>query len=563
MTERRGVDTSPLTLSEASPLQRSDEDEESRIRSYLLHLGPSQLRSLLASLARDSDENRRIITEFSELASKLKVRYDKKDWNADFQKLLAQPDSETKFRKLYHLAHDFVYAAGTYAKIIISELLLPATEKTIQPAELGGVAGGTKFIVQNILFKFVLDFELKPGLWMYGGDNRSDENGMRLFLKCLTFRPLNWFSPAMKAASHELKGLMSYYSCNIKGIAFPLMAVIDYKGFRVLAISILPIKDGSLCYGSSNAGRNVHDDNPEVNKKMDEAAAILFLKKHHVNREVQLSSPGDLEVHTGLDGLHYMLDFARLFPPEGPDLDEEYREKRQVYYKLLRPELLRRYGVPLCSDAFTNWQKHDPDRDKNDLEVFRATQFLKETVIAGVALKVDRPGNADFDNSAKDAFNQTRAVFAKKFLQVVRKRFEGMSEAVLEKLSSEDRSRSTPDKSNAEEEIIKLTELMHREGVNLRHMGILRSRVKSYRIRQFLITEMIARVIKDLLRGQMRAKMREVRVLSEEPFKEVVVRVFNLILGRHKNSYSFWELVKERLRKKFKAALSKEEEMVR
>ena len=33
----------------------------------------------------------------------------------------------------------------------------------------------SKFVCQNILFKFVLDFELKQGLWMYGGDTRNDE----------------------------------------------------------------------------------------------------------------------------------------------------------------------------------------------------------------------------------------------------------------------------------------------------------------------------------------------------------------------------------------------------
>jgi len=87
---------------------------------------------------------------------------------------------------------------------------------------------------------------------MYGGNLRSDEN-------------------AMKSAAHEIKGCMSYFSCNIKGLCFPLMvrllsipsdnctnwfiqSVIDYKGFRLLAMSILPIKDGTLVYGSSNAG---------------------------------------------------------------------------------------------------------------------------------------------------------------------------------------------------------------------------------------------------------------------------------------------------------------------
>jgi len=37
--------------------------------------------------------------------------------------------------------------------IIINEVNLPPEKKTVKPADLGGVAGGTKFIVANILFK--------------------------------------------------------------------------------------------------------------------------------------------------------------------------------------------------------------------------------------------------------------------------------------------------------------------------------------------------------------------------------------------------------------------------
>lgn len=31
-----------------------------------------------------------------------------------------------------------------------------------------------------------------------------------------------------------------------------------------------------------------------------------------------VASPGDLEGHKGLDGRYYLLDVARLFPPEAP-----------------------------------------------------------------------------------------------------------------------------------------------------------------------------------------------------------------------------------------------------
>ena len=62
-------------------------------------------------------------------------------------------------------------------QIIILERYLPVEEKTIKPYKLGGVAGGEKYICQNILFKFAVDVDLSEGqgsLWMYGGAHKDD-----------------------------------------------------------------------------------------------------------------------------------------------------------------------------------------------------------------------------------------------------------------------------------------------------------------------------------------------------------------------------------------------------
>ena len=79
------------------------------------------------------------------------------------------------FRNFMHLSEDFRYAALTIGKIIISEVLwflfsfsfiiphsspqvfLPDEKKTILPGKMGGRAGGKKYIVHNILFKFAVD----------------------------------------------------------------------------------------------------------------------------------------------------------------------------------------------------------------------------------------------------------------------------------------------------------------------------------------------------------------------------------------------------------------------
>jgi hypothetical protein len=40
-----------------------------------------------------------------------------------------------------------------------------------------------------------------------------------------------------KAAGHELKSLNSLISCNIRSLHFPLMALANYLGYRVIVIS--------------------------------------------------------------------------------------------------------------------------------------------------------------------------------------------------------------------------------------------------------------------------------------------------------------------------------------
>lgn len=172
------------------------------------------------------------------------------DWNKDFQTLLRMPDSEAKFRKLYHLAHDFVYAARTYAKIIISEFALPDRLKTIQPADVGGYAGGTKYVVQ-VSYILLPSSYLRSLIWdscrisclsscsTSKLNERTNTGHIQnictevtlgqtkmvpvLLLSYTIYIITLYCNIAMKTAAHELKGCMSYYSCNIKGLCFPLM----------------------------------------------------------------------------------------------------------------------------------------------------------------------------------------------------------------------------------------------------------------------------------------------------------------------------------------------------
>jgi hypothetical protein len=112
--------------------------------------------------------------------------------------------------KIGDLVHQFTVIAEVLAQIIVDELPQPDAKKLIPPVNLGGVAGGAKYISHGILFKFAID-----SAQLYGGDEF-----------------------AMKATQHEIKGLTAYinYSLNSRfpnTLHFPLMTVIGTHFFHV------------------------------------------------------------------------------------------------------------------------------------------------------------------------------------------------------------------------------------------------------------------------------------------------------------------------------------------
>jgi hypothetical protein len=82
---------------------------------------------------------------------------DRNRWYNDYFDALAMPESTKKmklkkYRALNSIHQDFVAAATSYAKTIISEFFLPHEHKTLRPFEIGG-QGGVKYLLHGILFK--------------------------------------------------------------------------------------------------------------------------------------------------------------------------------------------------------------------------------------------------------------------------------------------------------------------------------------------------------------------------------------------------------------------------
>lgn len=96
--------------------------------------------------------------------------------------------------------------------------------------------------------------------------------------------------------------------------------------------------------------------------------------------------PADIEVHRGTDGRYYMLDFARLWPPEVPTQGLQ----ASFLIRKMRPELVRSSPKPLCSDAFSRFQTGEiSERDENNREIVEVFIHLMKDVIPSFAKKLE------------------------------------------------------------------------------------------------------------------------------------------------------------------------------
>ena len=176
----------------------------------------------------------------------------------------------------------FTHTSSTYGPRIIEGRF--DTAKKMQ-----GVvrAGGCKFVVGNILFKFADPM---------GGPYNSS------------------FELAQKAAAHDLRGATAFAQYGLDGGVFAsLQTIIDYGGFRLQAMQMLPIDGSSLVIGSGDACDTLPMADPDACKHFKTIADKLGLAEHEITvrgETARLHFGADVEGHRGTDGKLYVLDTA-------------------------------------------------------------------------------------------------------------------------------------------------------------------------------------------------------------------------------------------------------------
>lgn len=207
--------------------------------------------------------------------------------------------------RTFQVHSDFVAAATRGAMAVIDGNVM-----AINPGE---EAKMQMFIWNNIFFS--LGFDVRDHYKDLGGD-----------------------PAAFVAPRNDLQGVRVYNAVDLQGLYTLGTVVIDYRGYRVTAQSIIPgilerEQEQSVVYGSIDFGKTVvtHEQYMIL---LNKAAQHLKILPHKVindkNEEIELCSSVECKGIIGNDGRHYILDLLRTFPPdvnflklEGEELSKE------------------------------------------------------------------------------------------------------------------------------------------------------------------------------------------------------------------------------------------------
>ena len=144
---------------------------------------------------------------------------------------------------------------------------------------------------------------------------------------------------------------------------------------------------------------------------------------------------------------------------------------------------------PLSPDALTAFSKNDPNAIERNKEVTRATDRLIHEIVPLVAKKL---------------------------------------------------SQLTPHDITS----LNFSIYFHSHGVNIRHMGLIRSLIPPSHItnpiRTALLLQLICRTLKNITRDYQRRWMKSEQSTSEQGMYILLIQILNLVMGSHVNSEKFW-----------------------
>ncbi|XP_035812469.2 clustered mitochondria protein homolog isoform X2 [Amphiprion ocellaris] len=446
-----------------------------------------------------------------------------RDWNEELQGCRELPRSCLqerlhRERSIFKTNSDFVAAATRGAVAVIDGNVMP-----LNPGE----SPHMQMFVWNNLF-FSLGFDISEH-----------------------YRPLGGNTAAHAAAICDLRGAQAYASVDVEGLHTLGTAVVDYRGIRVIAQTIVPgilekNHEQNVVYGSNDNGKTVFS-HPRFLELLDKTSKPLRVQRHqvldHNNTPVELCSGMETIGILGNDGRAYILDLLRTFPT---DLNFQFSEKEETredvpmecqsfgfprlhHHSLasLRPELVEafvqhRYEifVKMVSQELSQPEEQDKTTEQIEEPVCELTtgdaaaaavdmESHRRNVILKACKAVGSMSDSCFDIRFNRNICSPGVRFTSEYVEEVQRQRRLLWDAAAFLLSDQIPAvlRDCLDHTAVPMDGATLTSVLHQRGVNVRYLGTLlreldklEERERLRHIQRISVSEVIIRSAKHIFR---------------------------------------------------------------
>nr|QKE11183.1 tetratricopeptide repeat (TPR)-like superfamily protein 1 [Erythranthe lewisii] len=379
-----------------------------------------------------------------------------RDWNEELQSCREFPhathqESILRDRALYKVTSDFVEAATSGAIGVISRCIPPINPTDPECFHM--------YVHNNIFFSFAVDADLeqlprkqaseansKPhsttSVQNYSekldnnppqGDSRvplvnesavsNTENVSDVEALSADVHAETQLAESEQAtyasANNDLKGTKAYQEADVPGLYNLAMAIIDYRGHRVVAQSVLPgilqgDKSDSLLYGSVDQGKKICWSE-DFHSKVLEAAKRLHLKEHTVldgsGNVFKLAAPVECKGIVGSDDRHYLLDLMRVTPRDANYTGSGSR------FCILRPELISGFCHAESAKMSKSGCQSEQERSvvSDSLDVSSAEEVVKaEEHASSATIDTQDDGKGEKENCQECCSHSTHSHSTKK-----------------------------------------------------------------------------------------------------------------------------------------------------
>uniref|UniRef100_A0A183C8G4 Clu domain-containing protein n=1 Tax=Globodera pallida TaxID=36090 RepID=A0A183C8G4_GLOPA len=385
-----------------------------------------------------------------------------RDWNEELQTTHDMPQSNFAEKLCRDRARFKVHADFLSACIRGATAVIDGSVHTINPMDEPRMH---MFIWNNIFFS--LGFDVKDHYKELGGD-----------------------AAAHASYAADLAAVQAYAQIDDPKLHTSGMAIVDFKGFRVMAQSIIPgilerEQQDSIVYGSYDSGKTV--TSIEIYEELlKNSAKILKIEPHLVwngkegdeSKVVKLFSSYESKGIVGNDRRHYLMDLLRTFPPDVNFLESaEPTEfcKAQGFPRKFKHKLV--YLRQELVDAFTDF-KNEQAKEERDINE-RQKKVEKEDAPTDIAQEAEEETTDEPDVRLNpDAWSTAVRHAPQEDVQAHRKLVAEAAEHLLSHQIPQF-VRDCVQLAVSPVDGFALTEALHARGLNIRYLGKLIDAVQS------------------------------------------------------------------------------------